>query len=146
MAGSSAPAAGPAAVAPLAGEGSQPVDPASTMALKSENEELTLVKSERDAAAMKIAELEKSVAALTDSLGKVLAQPMRKSITGKDIAGVLATDPKPAPKYESMTKSEITKKLLTVANDPALKKSDRQLINNYYKGEANVEALAHLLS
>lgn len=131
--------------APMAGEGSKPLDPAATMALKSEHEkEMSLVKSERDASATKVAELEKSLSQLTETMTKVLAQPIRKSVTGKDIDGLLEHE-KQAPKFESMSKAEVTKKLLTVARDPALKKADRDLINKYYNGTTKVDAIAHLL-
>lgn len=134
---SAAPAGG---VAPLAGEGSKPLDPAATMALKSEHEkQMNLVKSERDA-------LESKVEQLTETLGKVLNQPIRKSVTGKDLIGMLDSEKPAAPSFDDMSKAEITKKLLTVARNPELKKADRELINKYYKGTANVDALAHLLS
>lgn len=148
-AGAPPPAAGGApgadAVAPLAGEGSKPVDPAAMMALKSEHDKaMTLVKSERDAQAAKVAELEKSLAKLTETLEKVVAQPIRKSVTGKDMIDEVLSHEKPEPK--KLTKAEITAKLLKAARDTATKPADRELINNYYKGTASVDALAHLLS
>lgn len=139
-AGAGMPPAGADSVAPLAGEGSKPVDPAAMMALKSEHEkEMNLVKSEN---AAKVTALEKSLAALTETLEKMVSQPIRKSVTGKDITEVLSHE-KPAPK--SLSKAEITEKLLKAARDTATKPADRALINNYYKGTASVEALAHLL-
>lgn len=138
------PPPGPDAAAPLAGEGSKPIDPAATMALKSEFEkELSLVKSERDSATQKIAELEKSVLTLTESLQKMVSQPVRKSVQGKDIEGLLKSEQ--APQFANMSKSEITKALLLKARDPKLAKSDRDLINSYYKGSVKVDALSHLL-
>ncbi|WNM70326.1 hypothetical protein [Myxococcus phage Mx1] len=129
---------GPDAVAPLAGEGSKPIDPAATMALKSEVEkELKLAKSENE-------QLKNSLSALTETLEKMMAKPQPKAITAKDV-GFLAKSEDPAPQYKKMTKQEVTKKLLTVTRDPELKKSDRDLITNYYEGKVKVDALAHLL-
>lgn len=128
-----APPAGPDAVAPLAGEGSKPVDPAATLALKSERDSLL---GERDA-------LRKSVEQLTDTLSKAISRPEVKSISAEDLGVDLAKSE--TPKYVNMTKAEITKKLVEVARDEKLKKSDRDLINKLYKGEVKVEALAHLL-
>jgi hypothetical protein len=136
--------AGPAAVAPLAGEGSQPIDPAATMALKSEfDKELNLIKSERDAKAKEITDLKKSVEMLTDAMTKVFAQPVRRAITSKDV-GALSKAEKPVS-LGDLSKAEITRKLTVAAHNPSLKKSDRDLINNYYKGNVKVDALAHLL-
>lgn len=138
-----APAPGPAmgagaGAAPLAGEASKPVDPMASMALKSEFEkELNLVKSERD-------NLKKSVEQLTETMTKVLAQPIRKSVTGKDIEGLLSSE-QPVKSFDGLSKAEVTKKLLAAAKNPDLKKSDRDLINKYYKSEVKVDALAHLL-
>jgi hypothetical protein len=137
--------AGPGAVAPLAGEGSQPLDPAATMALKSEfDKQLNLVKSERDASAIKVQELEKSVSALAEAMTKVFSQPVRKSITGKDLDGLLKSE-LPESKVSSLSKAEITKKLLTVSRDPSTKNSDRDLINKYYSEAVKVNDIAHLL-
>lgn len=136
------PAAGPGAVAPLAGENSKPLDPAATMALKSAQEELSLVKKERDEAKTKVQGLEKSVAELTETMTKAFSAPIRKSVTAKD---VLAKSETTSVDVDSLTKTEITKRLLAKANDPKLEKKDRDLINNYYKGTANVDALSHLL-
>jgi hypothetical protein len=148
-AGAPAPAAvaapGPDATAPLASEGSKPVDPMSTLALKSEFEgQLTLVKSERDAEKAKVEQLEKNLAALADTMEKFIMRPERKSLTGKDMAVIMKSE-QSAPASVTLTKDQVTKKLLTVARDPELKKSDRELINKYYKGDVKVDALAHLL-
>ena len=140
------PAAGaPAPAAPaMAGEGSKPVDPMSTMALKSELEkEIKLIKAERDAANSKAATLEESVMALTDTLTKAISQPTRKALTGKDIDGLLKSEQKPVT-FDHLSRTEITRKLTAVAKTE-LKKSDRELINNFYKGTVKVDALAHLL-
>lgn len=137
------PAGGPGAVAPLAGENSKPLDPASTMALKSAQEELTLTKKERDEAKSKVGDLEKSVAELTEAMTKAFSAPIRKSVTAKD---VLAKSENTTIDVDSLTKSEVTKRLLAKAYDPKLEKKDRDLINNYYKGVVQVDALAHLLA
>lgn len=137
------PPGGPGAVAPLAGEGSKPLDPASTMALKSAQEELSLVKKERDAAMAKVDGLEKSVTELTETMSKAFSTPVRKSVTGKDL---LVKSENTTVDVESLSKSEVTKKLLAKAWDPKLEKKDRDLINNYYKGSVKVDALAHLLA
>lgn len=138
------PAGGPGAVAPLAGEGSKPLDPASTMALKSAQEELNLAKKERDEAKTKIDGLEKSVAELTEAMTKAFSAPIRKSVTAKDVLAKSETST--VVDIESLTKAEITKRLLAKANDPKLEKKDRDTINNYYKGVVKVDALAHLLA
>lgn len=137
------PPGGPGAVAPLAGENSKPLDPAATMALKSAQEELSLVKKERDAAMAKVDGLEKSVAELTDTMSKAFSTPVRKSVTGKDL---LVKSENTTVDVESLSKSEVTKKLLAKAYDPKLEKKDRDLINNYYKGSVKVDAIAHLLA
>jgi hypothetical protein len=144
----SLPPAGPGAVSPLAGEGSQPVDPNATMALKSEfDSKLNELKKSSDKAIeekdAEIARLNKSVEGLVESMTKFFGTPQRKGVTGKDIGAGLMKSEKPVVE---LSKSEITKKLTAAARNPKLEKKDRELINNFYKGTVSVDALSHLLA
>jgi hypothetical protein len=120
----------------MAGEASKPVDPMAAMAMKSVQDELTLVKSERDA-------LKKSLAGLSETLEKLATGPQYKAAQATD-AAVLSKSEQPQTK--TMTTAEIRRKLAVVAHNPDLKKSDRNLINKYCVGGVEVDAIAHLLA
>jgi hypothetical protein len=135
------PPPGPDAAAPMAGEGSKPVDPAASMAMKSEYEkQLNLIKKERDAALSREQQLQKSLTGLTDQLERFVGKPERKALQGKDL---LKSEPQTTT--TTMTKDQIVKKLAVVARNPELKKHDRDLITKFCVGGVKVDAIAHLL-
>lgn len=133
-----APAPGPDAVAPMAAEGSKPVDPA--MAMKSESNKDVLERLTKAEGNAK--NLESTVEKLTKAMELMLTKPQRKAVTGKD----LAKSAKEVEKVDvtKLTKAQLTAKLTEVARKPDLKKSERNLINSFYKNQVKVEALAPL--
>ena len=92
-------------------------------------------KSEVDA--IKV-ELEK----MTKIVNLFVGQPIRKAITGFNYVDKNGGAGVETPK---ITPTQITAKLSQLTRDPDLKKSDRDLVNRYYEGTANVDAIAHLL-
>jgi hypothetical protein len=131
------PPAGPDAVAPMPGEGSKPVDPA--MAMKSESDKELLEKLTKAEGSVKT--LESSVEKITKAFELMLSKPQRKAVTGKD----LAKSAKEVEKVDvtKLTKAQLATKLTELAHKD-LKKSERNLINGFYKGTVKVEALAAL--
>jgi len=92
-------------------------------------------KSEVDA--IKV-ELEK----MTKIVNLFVGQPIRKAVTGFNYVD---KNGEASVETQKITPTQITAKLSQLTRDPDLKKSDRDLVNRYYEGTANVDAIAHLL-
>ena len=115
---------------------------------KSENIGNDLQKS-LEAAEAKNAELKKSLDTVQEFLTKLVTKvsaPKGKAITehaalakGEDVGGSGGVD------TNSMSKSEITQKLLQKSQDPRTSAQDRAAINAYYLSNANVNTISHLL-
>jgi hypothetical protein len=112
-----------AAPAPMPGAASAPVAP-------------EFGKSEAD---VKIASLEKSLEATTQILVTLLGKPNFKSVTGED--AVTKTE----KSFEGLTKSEVTERL-NKAVRKGLSTGDSLLLKSFYKGEASVNDIGHLLA
>jgi hypothetical protein len=113
------PAPGPDASAPLAAEGSKPTDPA--LALKSEDAE-------------KLGQILVKFEAL-------LKRPERKAITGLDLAKMEKSEAK--SDLSKLSKAEVEVKLKELVKGD-LKKTERNLINQYVRGHVTVDAIAPL--
>lgn len=133
------PPAGPDAVAPMAGEGSKPIDPA--MAMKHESDKDLLEKLTKAEGSVKT--LQSSVEKITKAMELMLSKPQRKAVTGKDLAKSAKVEEVKVD-VTKLTKSQLTAELSKIARKPELKKSERNLINSFYKGQIKVEALATL--
>lgn len=112
-----------AAPAPMPGADSQPVAPA-------------FAKSE---AGLKIAALEKSLEATLQVLQVMTQKPSFKSVDALD------TVTKTEAKFESLSKAEVTERLNKAVRGD-LGSGDRNLVKKFYKGEAGVRDIAHLLA
>lgn len=88
------------------------------------------------------AELKKQVELLTKSVELLLTTPQRKAITGVSYLG--KSEASAEKKTQKLSKSEISQKLADKARGE-LKKSDRDLINDYCYGRITVEKIEHLL-
>lgn len=112
---------------------------------KSENTEVTLVKSELDAEKAKSAELKKNLDAVSEFVGKLLARksaPAGKAITSLETIAKSEVD----AEVKVLSKGEVTAILSKKAADPKLSTSDRQAINTYYgAGQVSIEKISHLL-
>lgn len=76
---------------------------------------------------------------LTKIAQKLAEQPLRKAVTS------VAHLPKTAAEGpKEFTRASIQAHLKTVSSNPNLKKSDRQLINDFYDGRVKIDRLAHL--
>jgi len=86
--------------------------------------------------------LVKSQAEDTENLAKVLKavleQPLRKAVTSVSHLPKVETEKAP------LTKASINARLKELSQKPDLKKSDRQLINDFYDGRVRADALAPL--
>jgi len=86
--------------------------------------------------------LVKSQAEDTENLAKalklMLEQPLRKAVTS------VAHLPKVEAEKAPLTKASISARLKELSQKPDLKKSDRQLINDFYDGRVKADALAPL--
>lgn len=106
-------------------------------------QEVSLLKSELEAARAETEKSKKEVAAVTDFLKKFVEKtaPAGKAITSLDIIAKTegSTEEKP------LQKSEIDARLTAKARDLSLSKSDREAINSYYCGSKNIEKVRHLL-
>lgn len=139
------PMAAPGPDATMPGEGSQPVAPA--FKSEAQDKEIESLKKRAVDAEAKVKEmtpeiedLQKSVGVLTDAFEKMLKKPQQKALTAaKMIPEVVA----PVADVSKLSKSEVTKRLIEVTRRPDLKKSDRELINSFYNGKAQVQDLAH---
>lgn len=129
--------------APLAGEGSQPVQPEAQAAMK----------SEIAAFGAQLGDLKKSVEQLAGIVTAVVkAKPEVKQevktivvpVAGKAVTGDNALI-KTEEAVKPLTKAEVVDKLNKHARDPNLAKSDRDLIRKYYNGVAQLGQLSHLL-
>ena len=113
---------------------------------KSENTGNDLQKS-LEAAEAKNAELKKSLDTVQEFLTKLVTKvsaPKGKAIT--EIASLAKNeDGGSSVDSNSMSKSEITQKLLQKSQDPRTSAQDRAAINAYYLSNANVNTISHLL-
>lgn len=105
-------------------------------------EEVSLLKSELEAAKAETSEAKKNLAAVESFLKKFVEKtaPAGKAITSLDIIAKSENGSKEKP----LSKSEIDAKLLIKAKDQSLSKSDREAINSYYFSK-NIEKVSHLL-
>lgn len=104
-----------------------------------------LRKKENEAKDAKIAELESKLASQAediDNLARIaksmLEQPLRKAVTS------VAHLPKAPEPRKELTKETIHAHLRELSSKPDLKKSDRQLILDFYDGRVTVDKLAPL--
>jgi hypothetical protein len=113
---------------------------------KSENIGNDLQKS-LEAAEAKNAELKKSLDTVQEFLTKLVTKvsaPKGKAVT--EIASLAKNeDGSSSVDTNSMSKSEITQKLLQKSSDPRTSAQDRAAINAYYLSNANVNTISHLL-
>jgi len=132
-----APAASPSPAPPPS-----PAAPAPSM--KNESEQGQALKKSEE----KIAELQARVEK-TEKLSiralELLTAPMRKSLTGMDYQPKPGSEEKPLRKAEQMTKTEITAVLTAKSADPKLPKKDRDAINQWCLGAAELKEIQHLL-
>lgn len=101
----------------------------------------------------KLASLEKELASLkiekdkqTEALNKLYeayTAPVRKSL--KFISDLPPSKVELPVDVKSLSKEQVTAKLSAKTRDPELKKSDRDLVSQYYAGTVKLEALEHLL-
>src|ERR1700677_4734695 len=106
-----------------------------------------LIKSELDAEKAKSADLKKNLDTVQEFLTKLVtkvAAPKGKAVT--EIASLAKNEGSGASvDTNSMSKSEITQKLLQKSADPRTTQADRAAINAYYLSNANVNTISHLL-
>ena len=95
-------------------------------------------KSEVDDLKSLIKSQQEDIENLTKSIKLVLEQPQRKAVTSVSHLPKVEENPQP------LTKADVHKRLKEIARNPNLKKSDRQLINDYYDGRVSVSKLAPL--
>lgn len=131
-----APEASPAAPAPAA--------PAMGAAMKSEVATVAaaLKKSQADyeLVSSDLASTKENMQILAEALEALVSSPVRKAVTGLSYVPRNGTTEK-----SSFTKEEATKILNARMRDPDLKKSDRQLVNQYMTGSKQIEDIQHLL-
>jgi hypothetical protein len=109
---------------------------------KSEN----LAKAEIEAKDAQIAELKKSLDTAQEFLTKLvskIAAPKGKAIT--ELASLAKNEDGGSTDAGSLSKSEITQKLLVKSADPKTSPQDRAAINAFYLNGANVNTISHLL-
>jgi hypothetical protein len=113
---------------------------------KSENIGNDLQKS-LEAEQAKSADLKKSLDTVQEFLTKLVTKvsaPKGKAVT--EIASLAKNeDGGSGVEINSMSKSEITQKLLLKSQDPRTSHQDRAAINAYYLSNANVNTISHLL-
>jgi len=105
-------------------------------------EEVSLLKSELEAAKAEKEDLKKNLDAVSAFLTKFVEKtvPAGKAITSLDIIAKSSE-----VQEKTLSKSEIDAKLMAKAKESSLSKSDRDAINSYYCGSKNVELVKHLL-
>lgn len=108
------------------------------------DEEVTLLKSELEAAKAESGNLKKNLEAVEAFLKKFVEKtaPAGKAITSLDV--IAKTEG--ANKEKPLQKSEIDRQLTEKAKNPSLSKSDRDAINSYYCGSKDIEKVRHLLN
>jgi hypothetical protein len=111
-------------------------------AFKNEKPEGTPLAKSEDA--QKIEKLEHGLNKAMRAI-EILSTPMRKSLTGTDFVPKPGAGEKPLRKAEQMSKTEITQVLTAKAADPKLSKADRDQINQYMFGVAELKDIQHLL-
>jgi hypothetical protein len=127
------------ASAPHGAEGAKsPASKAEGMQMeKSENQDVSLLKSELEAEKAKF----KAVQEFLTKLVKKTA-PQGKAITSLDVIAKSESQ----NEEKTLTKSQIHEVLKTKTADPSLKKSDRDAITSYYlDGQVNVNSISQLL-
>lgn len=115
-----------------------------TIAVKQENPDLTLLKSEFEAQKAKAEGLQKNLDAVTEFLTKLVKKtaPAGKAIT--EMNAIAKSEPVQADE-QALSKSEVTAKLDKKASEATLSKSDRDAINAYYLSGASFNTISHLL-
>lgn len=113
------------------------------MTKSEQNAELELAKSEAASFKAKAEELQKSL----DTVNEFLTKLVKKAPQGKAITQYeqVAKSETVSNDESTLSKSEISAILNKKASDPTLKKSDRDAINNFYLGNANINTISHLL-
>ena len=108
------------------------------------SKEVELVKSELAAEKAKSEELKKNLDAVSEFLTKFAKKtaPAGKAITSLDVI----TKNEGTSEEKSLTKSEITEKLVKKAADPKLSPTDKDAINAYYLNGGSIDKIRHLLS
>jgi hypothetical protein len=145
--GAGAPPAPPAGAPPMAPPGAPPsappMAPPSAPAFKSEDS-----KKLTDAIST-IEGLKKSLdeqRQVIEALGKVVTTPQRRAVTGVTFIPMQKTEESATSqkKFADMSKSELHESLKTMTNTPDLKKSERDLITDFYLGKVERKSLAVL--
>jgi hypothetical protein len=137
-----APEAAAAAPAPAAPDASMaPPAPAPEAApeeeqpaMKSEDDETSLVKAELETVKAQMAEMEAVIL-------KMARTPVRKSVIATDYVGKPTETP--AVEVPNLTKKEVFDRLAPRMSE--LSKSDRQLVNQFAFGNVAITEIAHLL-
>lgn len=115
--------------------------------MEKSEKDFDLIKSELDAEKAKSADLKKNLDTVQEFLTKLVtkvAAPKGKAVT--EIASLAKNeDGGSSVDTNSMSKSEITQKLLAKSADPRTSQADRAAINAYYLSNANVNTISHLL-
>jgi hypothetical protein len=109
-----------------------------------ETSEVELLKSELTATNSKYEDLKKQfdgVAAFLTKLVEKKAAPAPKAILSLDVIAKSEGSEEEKP----LSKVEITSILTKKAAESTLKKSDRDAINSYYLGDADIKRISHLL-
>lgn len=127
-----------------------PVQPTKVGAGEDKLADVQVTKAEREAADLRkkvaeyearVAEYETNTATLAKAFRAIVERPERKAITS-------IVDVAPAARkvdVDGMSRSEIITRLSKAAQNPSLKKSDRETINQFCVGTADVSQIAHLL-
>jgi hypothetical protein len=107
------------------------------------NPELELLKSEQASLKAENESLKKSLDALVEGLNKFVKKsaPQGKAIT--EVAALAKSEG--GSEEKSLSKSEVTERLAKKASDPALSKTDREKINDFYLKNTSIETISHLL-
>lgn len=89
------------------------------------------------------AEMETALGSLVGAVRTMLETPQRKAVTS---AAEMAFVPRTEAPAKTLSKTEILSKLNEKAKTPGLKKSDRELINQFCVGAVDAKDIAHLLT
>ncbi len=113
--------------------------------VKAEADQKALAKTVADQAAT-IQALEANIGNIAAAVKNRLERPIRKSATGVSFVTKPGTTADASTKFESLSKSEIVKKLNEVTSSASLSKKDRDLVNSYCVGTVSIKEIAHLLT
>ncbi len=115
--------------------------------MEKSEKDFDFIKSELDAEKAKTADLKKNLDTVQEFLTKLVtkvAAPKGKAIT--EVASLAKNeDAGQGADVNSMSKSEITQKLLQKSSDPRTSPQDRAAINSFYLNGANINTISHLL-